>query len=297
MAVVVDIDTQSGCCFGVVNAIRKAEEQLEHYGSLYCLGDMVHNSKEVERLRAKGLKTLTHEDLEHLHHSRILFRAHGEPPSTYRLAGQNDMEIIDATCRVVLRLQKQIRQIHEESPETQILIFGKSGHAEVNGLVGQAGNTAKVIECIEDLDGIDYSRPVVMFSQTTKSSDDYKALSDIIQGRMAEGVSFQSYDTICRHFAGRLPQIKLFAAAHDCMIFVGDPKSSNGKALYKACTAANARSYFVSGPEDLRQEWFRNVRSVGISGATSTPAWLMEKVRDAVFCVAGTGIAENQSPK
>jgi len=279
----VEIDKHSGFCGGVVNAIRKAEDQLAEHRQLYCLGDIVHNSTEVERLRRKGLHTVNRDQLDSLHDTRLLLRAHGEPPATYQTARQHRIELIDATCPVVLHLQKRIKKMYESrGPETQLLIFGKAGHAEVNGLVGQTRDTAVVIEKPEDLDQVDFGRPIVLFSQTTKSEQDYHRLIDMIQKRMTPGVSFESYDTICRQFANRLPQVQRFAADHDCLVFVSDDKSSNGKALFKACQATNPDSYFVSGPGDLQAPWFKGKEKIGISGATSTPTWLMEQVRNRI---------------
>ncbi|MBQ9201644.1 MAG: 4-hydroxy-3-methylbut-2-enyl diphosphate reductase [Bacteroidales bacterium] len=281
---IVEIDRHSGFCFGVVNAIRKAEEQLEVHRQLYCLGDIVHNSTEVERLRRRGLQTVTHSQLGGLHDTRLLFRAHGEPPGTYKAAKDNHIEVVDATCPVVLHLQKRIKQIYESrrGSRTQLLIFGKSGHAEVNGLVGQTNDTAIVIEKPEDLSRVDFSRPVVLFSQTTKSEQDYHQLVNMIRSRMQTGVPFESHDTICRQFANRMPQVQAFAADHDCLVFVSDGKSSNGMALFNACLTTNPHSYFVSGPLDLQKEWFRDKEKIGISGATSTPTWLMEQVRSRI---------------
>ncbi len=284
----IEIDQFSGFCFGVVNAIRKAEDQLQQSNRLYCLGDIVHNSIEVERLRQKGLQTLTHEEMAELHHCRVLFRAHGEPPSTYQLARENDIDIVDATCPVVLSLQKRIKRIYQEhkGSQTQLLIFGKAGHAEVNGLVGQTDNTAIVIEKKEDLDQLDFGRPIVMFSQTTKSESAYMELVEMIKARIEKPELFEYHNTICRQFGNRLPKIKEFAAKHDCIIFVSDAKSSNGKALYKACCEMNGCSHFVSGPQDLQSQWFEGKENVGICGATSTPAWLMEEVRDRIATMA-----------
>ncbi len=279
----IEIDSGSGFCFGVVKAIRKAEEQLESQGQLYCLGDIVHNTIEVERLREKGLQTLTHEQMEHLHDAHVLFRAHGEPPSTYELARKNRLEVIDATCPVVLHLQQRIKKIFQErGQDVQLLIFGKAGHAEVNGLVGQTENHAIVLEKLSDIGKIDPSKDCVLFSQTTQSKQDYDVLIEAISKHLQPGVSFEHFDTVCRHFGNRIPQIREFASRHDCILFVSDAKSSNGKALLNACRQINSNTHFVSGPEDLKAEWFDGLDSVGICGATSTPVWLMEQVRDAV---------------
>lgn len=280
----IEIDQFSGFCFGVVNAIRKAEDKLQESDSFYCLGDIVHNTIEVERLRQKGLKTLTHEEMTTLRNTSVLFRAHGEPPSTYKIAQQNDIEVIDATCPVVLNLQKRIKRIYEErkGTQTQLLIFGKLGHAEVNGLVGQTNNTAIVIERKEDLEKLDFSLPIVMFSQTTKSKAAYMELVEMIQERIEKPELFEYHNTICQQFGNRMPKIKEFAASHDCIVFVSDAKSSNGKALFKACQEVNPDSHFVSGPQDVDVAWIEGKNNIGICGATSTPAWLMEQVKDRI---------------
>lgn len=280
----IEIDQFSGFCFGVVNAIRKAEDKLQESDSFYCLGDIVHNTIEVERLRQKGLKTLTHEKMTTLRNTSVLFRAHGEPPSTYEIAQQNDIEVIDATCPVVLNLQKRIKRIYEErkGTQTQLLIFGKLGHAEVNGLVGQTNNTAIVIERKEDLEKLDFSLPIVMFSQTTKSKAAYMELVEMIQERIEKPELFEYHNTICQQFGNRMPKIKEFAASHDCIVFVSDAKSSNGKALFKACQEVNPDSHFVSGPQDVDAAWIEGKNNIGICGATSTPAWLMEQVKDRI---------------
>lgn len=280
----IEIDQFSGFCFGVVNAIRKAEDKLQESDSFYCLGDIVHNTIEVERLRQKGLKTLTHEEMTTLRNTSVLFRAHGEPPSTYEIAQQNDIEVIDATCPVVLNLQKRIKRIYEErkGTQTQLLIFGKLGHAEVNGLVGQTNNTAIVIERKEDLEKLNFSLPIVMFSQTTKSKAAYMELVEMIQERIEKPELFEYHNTICQQFGNRMPKIKEFAASHDCIVFVSDAKSSNGKALFKACQEVNPDSHFVSGPQDVDAAWIEGKNNIGICGATSTPAWLMEQVKDRI---------------
>lgn len=280
----IEIDQFSGFCFGVVKAIRKAEDKLQESDSFYCLGDIVHNTIEVERLRQKGLKTLTHEEMTTLRNTSVLFRAHGEPPSTYEIAQQNDIEVIDATCPVVLNLQKRIKRIYEErkGTQTQLLIFGKLGHAEVNGLVGQTNNTAIVIERKEDLEKLNFSLPIVMFSQTTKSKAAYMELVEMIQERIEKPELFEYHNTICQQFGNRMPKIKEFAASHDCIVFVSDAKSSNGKALFKACQEVNPDSHFVSGPQDVDAAWIEGKNNIGICGATSTPAWLMEQVKDRI---------------
>lgn len=278
----IEIDSNSGFCFGVVTAIRKAEEELERSGRLYCLGDIVHNAAEVERLRRKGLVTITHDDLERLHDVKVLLRAHGEPPATYEIARRNNIEIIDATCPVVLQLQRRIKS-DAGSSGPLILIYGKPGHAEVNGLVGQTDGRAIVIRDMADLDAVDLSRDIRLYSQTTKSLDGFREIvAEIERRKLTLGGGFQWFDTICRQVANRMDKMREFAAAHDVVIFVSGTKSSNGKVLFSECRSVNPRSYMVAGPAELRDEWTAGARNVGICGATSTPAWLMKEVADAL---------------
>lgn len=278
----IEIDANSGFCFGVVTAIRKAEEELDKSGRLYCLGDIVHNAAEVERLRRKGLVTITHEDLERLHDVKVLLRAHGEPPATYDIARRNNIEIIDATCPVVLQLQRRIKTA-AGSEQPLILIYGKPGHAEVNGLVGQTDGRAIVIRDISDLDTVDLSRDIRLYSQTTKSLEGFREIvAEIERRKQSLGGDFQWFDTICRQVANRLDKMREFAAAHDVVIFVSGTKSSNGKVLFSECRSVNPRSYMVAGPAELKKEWIEGATSVGICGATSTPAWLMKEVADAL---------------
>ncbi len=273
----VEIDENSGFCTGVVNAIRKAEEELKK-GPLYCIGDIVHNSLEVERLQRKGLKTIDHAEFEHLNNCRVLFRAHGEPPCSYACAEQNNIEIIDASCPVVLHLQKRIRKAYEEVRQKggKIVIYGKKGHAEVVGLVGQTHGEALVIESEADIAQIDFTHPVILFSQTTKSLDGFQSISEKI--RNIGGKNVVVYDTICRKVANRIPQLRNFAKMHDVIIFVSGEKSSNGRQLFSVCKEVNSRSYLVQTAEDIRSEMLEGVESVGISGATSTPRWVMEEI-------------------
>lgn len=284
----VEIDNGSGFCFGVVTAIQSAERELARTDdALYCLGDIVHNSLEVERLERMGLRTIDHETLASLHDKRVLLRAHGEPPSTYELARRNRITVVDATCPVVLRLQKKIHKCYEECREkaeerTQLVIYGKRGHAEVNGLVGQTDGTAVVIERLEDLERLDFHRPICLFSQTTKSLDGFRAIVAEIKRRMAEGVAFNYYDTICRQVANRLPNIKAFAASHDWVYFVAGRKSSNGKMLFEECRKANPNTCFISEVEEITEPLPEGVRRVGVCGATSTPKWLMEQVAERI---------------
>ena len=276
----IEIDKSSGFCFGVVNAINQSEAELENNDILYCLGDIVHSSHEVERLKLRGLIGINHEEFAKLHDVKVLLRAHGEPPSTYRIAKKNRIQIIDATCPVVLRLQRKIKKTYDNrNPEdTQIVIYGKIGHAEVNGLVGQTQDTAVVIENSEDLNKIDFTRPVKLFSQTTKSPEGFSEIISEIKKRISPGTNFEYFDTICRRVANRIPGIRKFASEYDLIFFVSGEKSSNGKILYEECHDANPNSIRVSGPDDIEIEMLKGVCSIGICGATSTPAWLMEKV-------------------
>lgn len=282
----IEIDKDSGFCFGVVTAIRKAEEELDKSGSLFCLGDIVHNTAEVQRLRNKGLVTITHADLEKIHDVKVLLRAHGEPPSTYEIARRNNIEIIDATCPVVLQLQRRIKQaavseIGNGEPENAplVLIYGKPGHAEVNGLVGQTAGKAVVIQHVDELDSLDLDRDILLYSQTTKSLSGFKRIVDAIRERKTKG-SFQWFDTICRQVANRMSKIRDFASTHDVVIFVSGRKSSNGKVLFGECLSVNPRTYLVASPSELQPEWFHKAGSIGVCGATSTPHWLMQQVAD-----------------
>ena len=279
----IEIDNGSGFCFGVVTAIQKAEEEINKSGHLYCLGDIVHNSNEVERLQKIGLETITHEQLSQLHDVKVLLRAHGEPPHTYEVARQNNISLIDATCPVVLQLQKRIRNTYQETPgdnNPQIVIYGKKGHAEVNGLVGQTQGNALVIESVDEVDKIDFSRNIYLYSQTTKSLEGFKKIVDEIQHRVAGNVQFSSFDTICRRVANRIPQIKQFAQNHDVILFVCGSKSSNGRILYEECRRVNPLSYLISNETEINLSWLDGKEHIGICGATSTPMWLMNQVKD-----------------
>ena len=278
----VEIDENSGFCFGVVNAIAEAEEELQQ-GELYCIGDIVHNNLEVDRLKGLGLRTIDHEAFADLRDCRVLFRAHGEPPSSYALAEKNNIEVIDASCPVVLNLQQKIRAAYERVKANggQIVIYGKRGHAEVNGLVAQTNGEALVVEREEDLKEIDFSRLVILFSQTTKSLDGFKRIEELVRASARGGVEVN--DTICRKVANRIPQLREFAVRHDVVLFVSGEKSSNGKQLFAVCREANPRTYFVQGVADLSDEMFEGAESVGISGATSTPRWVMEEIKNAVI--------------
>ena len=276
----IEIDEGSGFCFGVTTAIKKAEEELAKGTRLYCLGDIVHNGMEVERLHEQGLITINHEDMRSLRGVKVLLRAHGEPPETYALAKKNDIEIIDATCPVVLALQRRIKLQYDLNPKAQIVIFGKRGHAEVLGLVGQTESHAIVVEKVEDVKRLDFSRDIYLYSQTTKSLDGFHQIIDYIQAHMQQGATFKSFDTICRQVANRMPNIAAFASKHDLVLFVSGRKSSNGKVLFKECHSVNPRSYQIEKPEEIEMEWFTDdVHTVGICGATSTPKWLMEQCK------------------
>ncbi|MCL2327351.1 MAG: 4-hydroxy-3-methylbut-2-enyl diphosphate reductase [Bacteroidetes bacterium] len=279
----IEIDEKSGFCFGVRYAIQQAEQALKTTQPLYCLGDIVHNNAEVQRLEQKGLHTIQYEEFKQLRNATVLLRAHGEPPETYEIAKQNNITIIDATCPVVARLQKKIKKRFEQnSPEKeQILIFGKEGHAEVVGLLGQTENTALVINSPHDIDSIDYSKALFLYSQTTKSLHEFEQLQQKIQQKIDEQQThtlFTSYDTICRQVASREAELKLFAQNYDMVLFVSDRKSSNGKVLFNICKQVNSNTHFISTVEDVAKLPITKNQSIGICGATSTPKWLMEEV-------------------
>jgi len=294
---IVTIDENSGFCFGVTAAIQTAERELQK-GTLFCLGDIVHNGQEVERLDKLGLETIDYDDLRTLHNVRVLLRAHGEPPSTYHIAQRNGIEIIDASCPVVLNLQKRIRETYQAHKNTgaQIVIFGKKGHAEVIGLEGQTNNTAIVVESIQDLHRVDYTRPIYLFSQTTKSVDEFQQIVAEIGRRLKEianpelgiqnqDVTFEYHDTICRNVANRVKRLQDFARSNDVVIFVGGKKSSNAKVLFNNCQEVNSCTIFVSSEADITPEILRQcycAERVGICGATSTPKWLMENIKQYI---------------
>lgn len=279
----VTIDVNSGFCFGVVFAIQMAEDELSNSGSLYCLGDIVHNNMEVERLEKKGLKIINHEQFRNLHNTKVLIRAHGEPPETYKTAIENNIELIDASCPVVLKLQNRIRNGVENLGEGQIVVYGKEGHAEVNGLVGQTNGKAIIVDTVDDLDKLDYSKPIQFFSQTTQPTEGFKVMRDEIERRVKSAgngndMVLESNDTLCRQVSNREPQLREFAANHDVIVFVSGKKSSNGKVLFDVCHEVNPKSYFISTWEEVDLNWFDNDTKVGICGATSTPMWLMEEI-------------------
>lgn len=284
----IEIDSGSGFCFGVTTAIQKAEEELSKGNTLYCLGDIVHNGMECDRLRQMGLITINHDEMRQLRDVKVLLRAHGEPPATYELARQNHIEIIDATCPVVLQLQKKIKRQFETNSQqptanSQIVIFGKNGHAEVLGLVGQTQSTAIVIESFEDVRKLDFSRDIYLYSQTTKSLDEFQRIIEYIRQHMSPEATFKSFDTICRNVANRMPNITQFAKRHDLVLFVCGRKSSNGRVLYNECLRVNGNTHLIEGPAEIDASWLRNVKTIGICGATSTPKWLMEQCRDAIL--------------
>ena len=290
---IIEIDNGSGFCFGVTTAIKKAEEELAQGETLYCLGDIVHNGMECERLREMGLITINHDQMRELHNAKVLLRAHGEPPETYELARKNNIEIIDATCPVVLQLQKRIKRQYDsnnqsESPSqsvksaAQIVIFGKKGHAEVLGLVGQTHSNAIVIEYFDEVSQLDFSRDIYLYSQTTKSLDEFHRIIEYIQEHISPNATFKSFDTICRSVANRMPNISQFASRHDLILFVCGRKSSNGRVLFEECRRINPNTHLIEGPAEINPQWLENIKTVGICGATSTPKWLMKQCSDAI---------------
>lgn len=282
----VEIDNGSGFCFGVTTAIKKAEEELAKGNTLYCLGDIVHNGQECERLKKMGLITINHEEFAQLRHVKVLLRAHGEPPATYELARKNQIEIIDATCPVVLRLQKRIKQEYDNTQNgrsKQIVIYGKNGHAEVLGLVGQTNGEAIVIENLGEANRLDFTKDIRLYSQTTKSVDEFWQIVEYIKAHISSEASFEYFDTICRQVANRMPNIRDFASNHDLILFVCGRKSSNGKILYQECKQVNNNTYQIDQPNEIEAQWLENARSIGICGATSTPKWLMEECKKVIL--------------
>jgi 4-hydroxy-3-methylbut-2-enyl diphosphate reductase len=282
----VEIDEKSGFCFGVVRAINKAEEEIKKSGKIYSLGDIVHNDLEVDRLSRKGMWTIDHSDLDKMDQGTILFRAHGEPPESYERIKQKGLNLIDATCPVVLKLQQKVKAAWEEmkKKDGQIAIYGKKGHAEVKGLSGQTNYEAIILEKEEDVKLVDPCKPVVLFSQTTKSPVVFKNIAEALKQRALPDVEIRIHDTICRQVSNRAPHLQDFAKKHQVVIFVGGAKSSNARALYESCLAVNAQTHFINSPDDLQPSWFAmRPKSIGVCGATSTPDWLMgivaEKVR------------------
>lgn len=280
----IEIDKQSGTCFGVARAISRAEEELKKGGPLYCIGDIVHNNIEVERLAKMGLITINHEEFKKLKNVRVFLRAHGEPPSTYEIAKKNNIELIDASCPVVLGLQKRVKKkyVMRDNDDTQIVIYGKKGHAEVNGLLGQTDESAIIIESKDEIDILDFSKNITLFSQTTKPLDGFQEVGDLIKSRMQGDAVFEFYDTICRQVSNRVPNMHEFAQKHDVIIFVAGEKSSNGKVLFAECKKHNPNSYIIHSPEQLNEKMFNEKDSIGICGATSTPMWQMEEIAQRI---------------
>ncbi len=274
----VDIDQNSGFCFGVVYAIEMAEDVLDEFGSLYCLGDIVHNDEEVSRLEKKGLRIINHDDLRNLRSERVLIRAHGEPPRTYQIAAENDLELIDASCPVVLKLQNRIKNSYDR--KEKIYIYGKHGHAEVEGLLGQTNQEAVVFQHLEELNLSEVPENLTLYSQTTKSTDKFYEIKDTLE---SSGIQVNANDTICRQVSNRDKELRDFAGRFDTVLFVSGTKSSNGKVLYQVCKNQNENTYFVSRKEEVESNWFNSNDTVGICGATSTPMWLMEEVRDTLL--------------
>jgi len=281
---IVEIDKRSGFCFGVINAIKAAENELKSEGQLYCLGDIVHNGKEVERLEKMGLKSISNEEFRTLKNCKVLIRAHGEPPSTYEYARENNIELIDATCPVVITLQEKVKGSYDmvAPNQGQLVIFGKKGHAEIIGLDGQTGGNAVIVESVEDVEKIDSEKPVALYSQTTKRIEDFHQIAETVRSKMKPGVPVMIKDTICRQVSNRVPNLKQFAKEYDLILFIAGEKSSNGKYLYTICKEENPRSYKIAEIGEIQIEWFEGVQSVGICGATSTPNWLMEQAADWV---------------
>ena len=286
----VTIDKYSGFCFGVVYAIEMAEAELSETGKLYCLGDIVHNNMEVDRLNDMGLEIINHQQFGELKDCKVLIRAHGEPPETYHTAIKNNIQLLDASCPVVLKLQHNIKEGYEEinKIDGQIIIFGKEGHAEVQGLLGQTNGKAIIVSCADDLAKVDFSAPIYMYSQTTKSPRAFADLQEEIRKRKeitgnTDSVKFIVNDTLCRQVSGREPQLKEFSKENDVIVFVSGKKSSNGKMLFQSCLKENPNSYFVSEEKEIKEEWFNENSQVGICGATSTPRWLMENVAKSIL--------------
>ena len=282
----IEIDSGSGFCFGVTTAIQKAEEELAKGNMLYCLGDIVHNGQECERLKRMGLITINHEEFAQLHNVKVLLRAHGEPPETYELAKKNNIEIIDATCPVVLRLQQRIKREFDntaDSSNKQIVIYGKNGHAEVLGLVGQTRGQAIVIENLSEVNRLDFSKDIRLYSQTTKSLDEFRQIVAYIKEHISSEASFEYYDTICRQVANRMPNIQTFPASHDLVFFVCGRKSSNGKILFQECKKVNPNTFLIDQPEEIDRKMLVGATSIGICGATSTPKWLMEECKKVIL--------------
>ncbi|MBQ1973345.1 MAG: 4-hydroxy-3-methylbut-2-enyl diphosphate reductase [Paraprevotella sp.] len=287
----IEIDQGSGFCFGVTRAINKAEEELDKGETLYCLGDIVHNGKECDRLKKLGLITIGHEEFRQLRNTKVLLRAHGEPPQTYLDAQNNHIEIIDATCPVVLHLQERIKKeaASQDSPHKQIVIFGKNGHAEVLGLVGQTAGRAIVIESFNEVKNLDFEHDIRLYSQTTKPLDEFRSIVEYIEQHISPEATFKYYDTICRQVANRMPHIREFASRHDVIFFVCGKKSSNGRVLFNECCSVNAHSYMIDTADEINLDLIpEQCTSIGICGATSTPKWLMEQCKIRIEQMLGS---------
>ena len=277
---IVEIDKRSGFCFGVINAIRAAESELKQSDKLYCLGDIVHNGMEVNRLEKMGLKSISKEEFFTLKNCKVLIRAHGEPPETYQYAKENNIELIDATCPVVLTLQEKIKSSYAKNAKEdgQLVIFGKKGHAEIIGLNGQTNHNAIILQSADDVRKINMNQPVALYSQTTKRIEDFQEIAQLVKDNIAPGVPVEIKDTICRQVSNRVPNLKEFAAKYDLILFVAGQKSSNGKYLCTICKEVNKDTHMISNTAEIDKSWFKGVKSVGVCGATSTPNWLMEEV-------------------
>jgi 4-hydroxy-3-methylbut-2-enyl diphosphate reductase len=279
----ITIDKNSGFCFGVIHAIETAEAYLKQYNSLYCLGDIVHNNEEVRRLTRLGLQIITSEQFEKLHDTTVLIRAHGEPPATYQIAKKNNITLIDATCQVGAKHKKKIKIEVKQHPDIQILIVGKTGHAEVEGLLGQTQHNGRVISSIDDLNCIDYSKPAKLYAQTTQSAEKYNNIASAIRENYIKTGNehlIEIHNTICKRVSNRAQEIKTFAAQFDAVLFVSDEKSSNGLFLFDVCKKQNPNSFFISSVNQLQHIDLKNDNTIGICGATSTPIWLMKKIAE-----------------
>ncbi len=279
----IDIDTNAGFCFGVTNAINKAEAEIAKSGRLICLGEMVHNHEETNRLSQLGMVTISYADFEHTHDTTVLLRAHGEPPRTYQIATENNIQIIDATCPIVLRLHKLIQANAQAHPNAQTVIYGKKDHAEVVGLVGQVHGDAIVISDEAQIDRIDLTRDIMLYSQTTMNSHKYNEIAEKIKQRLMDTTptaSFQKYDTVCKSVAQRERKLSDYAKSHDTILFVSGANSSNGKYLYTTCLHANPNTHYITCADDLTPQMLKNAETIGITGATSTPKWLLQLIAD-----------------
>ncbi len=284
----IEIDSDSGFCFGVVRVIKLAEKTLDENGKLFCLGDIVHNNRELDRLKGRGLVVIDYDEFKQLKNCKVLIRAHGEPPDTYQIAEKNNIELIDGTCPVVLRLQQRIKEKYEilKPDNGQIVVYGKKGHAEVRGLTGHTDNKAIIVETMEDLEVLDISRPLHLFAQTTKSKEGFsnivEKIKEMYQTDTDKKIYLHCTDSICAQVSARSAKIREFCTKHDVIVFVSGEKSSNGKILFEVCKKENSNSYFVSNEDQIKDSWFKNAKSVGICGATSTPKWLMEEVAEVI---------------